>query len=335
MAAGLSRGPVPLTQHPCPPPKSRSSFPATTSWWSCSATVTSCCGWWRTRSTPTCSCGATRSASAGTTPTGWDASSTSWSCSSDGARSSTRPTWAAPSRWSRPTRSRRRSCRPRCCARPRAAACGPRPAARSATPTPSPATSSPSPSAPPAPASRTWPWPRRCRPSRPSQVSRIILTRPAVEAGERLGFLPGDMLAKVDPYLRPLYDALYDMLGPEGAKRLLDGETIEVAPLAYMRGRTLNDSFLILDEAQNTTPEQMKMFLTRIGFGQQGGRHRRRHPGRPGRRPQRPARAGEGPHRHRRPGLRPPHVEGRRPPPHRAGHRRRLRAGHPVMTARS
>ncbi len=99
------------------------------------------------------------------------------------------------------------------------------------------------------------------------QVSRIILTRPAVEAGERLGFLPGDMLAKVDPYLRPLYDALYDMLGPEGAKRLLDGETIEVAPLAYMRGRTLNDSFLILDEAQNTTPEQMKMFLTRIGFG--------------------------------------------------------------------
>ena len=99
------------------------------------------------------------------------------------------------------------------------------------------------------------------------QVSRIILTRPAVEAGERLGFLPGDLLAKVDPYLRPLYDALYDMLGPDGAKRLLDGDTIEVAPLAYMRGRTLNDSFLILDEAQNTTPEQMKMFLTRIGFG--------------------------------------------------------------------
>jgi phosphate starvation-inducible PhoH-like protein len=98
-------------------------------------------------------------------------------------------------------------------------------------------------------------------------VNRIILTRPAVEAGERLGFLPGDVLAKVDPYLRPLYDALYDMLGPEGAKRLLEGETIEVAPLAYMRGRTLNDSFLILDEAQNTTPEQMKMFLTRIGFG--------------------------------------------------------------------
>jgi len=99
------------------------------------------------------------------------------------------------------------------------------------------------------------------------QVDRIILTRPAVEAGERLGFLPGDLMAKVDPYLRPLYDALYDMLGPDGSKKLLEGDTIEVAPLAYMRGRTLNDSFLILDEAQNTTPEQMKMFLTRLGFG--------------------------------------------------------------------
>jgi phosphate starvation-inducible protein PhoH and related proteins len=99
------------------------------------------------------------------------------------------------------------------------------------------------------------------------QVHRIILTRPAVEAGEKLGFLPGDLLAKVDPYLRPLYDALYDMLEMEGAQRLLERGTIEVAPLAYMRGRTLNDSFIILDEAQNTTPEQMKMFLTRIGFG--------------------------------------------------------------------
>ena len=98
-------------------------------------------------------------------------------------------------------------------------------------------------------------------------VNRIILTRPAVEAGERLGFLPGDMLAKVDPYLRPLYDALYDMLEPEAVVRLMERGTIEVAPLAYMRGRTLNDSFIILDEAQNTTPEQMKMFLTRIGFG--------------------------------------------------------------------
>jgi phosphate starvation-inducible PhoH-like protein len=99
------------------------------------------------------------------------------------------------------------------------------------------------------------------------QVQRIILTRPAVEAGERLGFLPGDMMAKIDPYLRPLYDALYDMLEPEGAQRLLERQTIEVAPLAFMRGRTLNNSFIILDEAQNTTPEQMKMFLTRIGFG--------------------------------------------------------------------
>jgi len=98
-------------------------------------------------------------------------------------------------------------------------------------------------------------------------VNRIILTRPAVEAGERLGFLPGDLMAKVDPYLRPLYDALYDLLEPEGAQRLLDRGTIEVAPLAFMRGRTLNSSFIILDEAQNTTPEQMKMFLTRIGFG--------------------------------------------------------------------
>ncbi len=98
-------------------------------------------------------------------------------------------------------------------------------------------------------------------------VDRIILTRPAVEAGERLGFLPGDLMAKVDPYLRPLYDALYDMVEPEGAQRLFDRGTVEVAPLAFMRGRTLNASFIILDEAQNTTPEQMKMFLTRIGFG--------------------------------------------------------------------
>ncbi len=99
------------------------------------------------------------------------------------------------------------------------------------------------------------------------EINRIILTRPAVEAGERLGFLPGDVLAKVDPYLRPLYDALYDMLEPDAVSRLMERGTIEVAPLAFMRGRTLNDSFIILDEAQNTTPEQMKMFLTRLGFG--------------------------------------------------------------------
>jgi phosphate starvation-inducible PhoH-like protein len=99
------------------------------------------------------------------------------------------------------------------------------------------------------------------------EVDRIILTRPAVEAGERLGFLPGDLMAKVDPYLRPLWDALHDMVGTENGSKLLERGAVEVAPLAFMRGRTLNSSFIILDEAQNTTPEQMKMFLTRIGFG--------------------------------------------------------------------
>jgi phosphate starvation-inducible PhoH-like protein len=98
-------------------------------------------------------------------------------------------------------------------------------------------------------------------------VSRLILTRPAVEAGERLGFLPGDVAAKIDPYLRPLYDALYEMLEPEQFRRYVEQGTVEIAPLAFMRGRTLNDAFIILDEAQNTTPEQMKMFLTRLGFG--------------------------------------------------------------------
>ena len=99
------------------------------------------------------------------------------------------------------------------------------------------------------------------------QVSRIVLTRPAVEAGERLGFLPGDLAQKVDPYLRPLYDALYDLMGFDKVAKLFERQAIEVAPLAYMRGRTLNHAFIILDEAQNTTPEQMKMFLTRIGIG--------------------------------------------------------------------
>lgn len=102
---------------------------------------------------------------------------------------------------------------------------------------------------------------------RSKEVSRIVLTRPAVEAGERLGFLPGDLQSKIDPYLRPLYDALYDMLGADNCQRLIEKSTIEIAPLAYMRGRTLDDSFIILDEAQNTTPEQMKMFLTRLGQG--------------------------------------------------------------------
>jgi phosphate starvation-inducible protein PhoH and related proteins len=99
------------------------------------------------------------------------------------------------------------------------------------------------------------------------EVNRVILTRPAVEAGERLGFLPGDLMAKVDPYLRPLFDALHDMLDPEKVSQYIASGVIEIAPLAFMRGRTLNDSFVILDEAQNTTPEQMKMFLTRLGFG--------------------------------------------------------------------
>ncbi len=101
---------------------------------------------------------------------------------------------------------------------------------------------------------------------RNKEIERIILTRPAVEAGEKLGYLPGDLQNKIDPYLRPLYDALYEMLGPENYQRHLEKGTIEIAPLAYMRGRTLDDSFIILDEAQNTTPEQMKMFLTRLGF---------------------------------------------------------------------
>ena len=102
---------------------------------------------------------------------------------------------------------------------------------------------------------------------REKQVSRVILTRPAIEAGEKLGFLPGDLQSKIDPYLRPLYDALYEMLGVENYQRLVEKQVIEIAPLAYMRGRTLDDSFIILDEAQNATSEQMKMFLTRLGFG--------------------------------------------------------------------
>ena len=125
--------------------------------------------------------------------------------------------------------------------------------------------------------------------------------RPAVEAGEKLGFLPGDLTQKVDPYLRPLYDALYEMLGIEKVAKLIERNVIEIAPLAYMRGRTLNDSFVILDEAQNTTIEQMKMFLTRIGFGSRRGRHRRRDPDRPAApREIRPARRDRGAARRRR-----------------------------------
>jgi phosphate starvation-inducible PhoH-like protein len=119
---------------------------------------------------------------------------------------------------------------------------------------------------PPAPARPIWRWPAPWMPWK-ATVRRLVLVRPAVEAGERLGFLPGDMAQKIDPYLRPLYDALYEMLGFERVAKLIERNIIEVAPLAFMRGRTLNDSFIILDEAQNTTVEQMKMFLTRIGFG--------------------------------------------------------------------
>ena len=158
------------------------------------------------------------------------------------------------------------------------------------------------------------------------EVQRIILTRPAVEAGERLGFLPGDIQAKVDPYLRPLFDALYDMLDPERVNAYFERGMIEVAPLAFMRGRTLNDSFVILDEAQNTSPEQMKMFLTRLGFGSKmvvtGDITQIDLPTRPA------LRAGRGrrdPRRGRGHQLRPLRRRGRRPPQARAADRRRLR----------
>ena len=158
------------------------------------------------------------------------------------------------------------------------------------------------------------------------EINRIILTRPAVEAGERLGFLPGDILAKVDPYLRPLYDALYDMLEPEVVSRLMERGTIEVAPLAFMRGRTLNDSFIILDEAQNTTPEQMKMFLTRLGFGSKivvtGDVTQIDLP--EGRGRSRPPRGARHPRRHPRPRVRGARRPRRRPPQDRAGHRERV-----------
>ena len=135
------------------------------------------------------------------------------------------------------------------------------------TSTRSRSTTSSSASARPAPARPTWRWRRRWRSCSRSRSAGIILARPAVEAGEKLGFLPGDLQEKVNPYLRPLYDALYDMMELEKAERLIERGIIEVAPIAFMRGRTLNDAFVILDEAQNTTSEQMKMFLTRLGFG--------------------------------------------------------------------
>ena len=142
----------------------------------------------------------------------------------------------------------------------------PKPSTSAAIWKPSSATTWSSASARPAPAKPIWPWPWRISALITKQVARIILTRPAVEAGERLGFLPGTLQEKVDPYLRPLYDALYDMLESERVEKLLERNVIEVAPIAFMRGRTLNDSFIILDEAQNSTSEQMKMVLTRQGF---------------------------------------------------------------------
>ena len=181
----------------------------------------------------------------------------------------------------------------------------------------------------PARRSSRWRW-RRRRCSR-HEVNRIILTRPAVEAGERLGFLPGDLMAKVDPYLRPLFDALHDMLDPEKVSQHIERGVIEIAPLAFMRGRTLNDSFVILDEAQNTTPEQMKMFLTRLGFGSQDGRHRRHHAGRPAARAavgaDRGRRRARGDRGHRVRALR---RRGRRPPQARPADRRGLRRARPA-----
>ena len=158
------------------------------------------------------------------------------------------------------------------------------------------------------------------------EVNRIILTRPAVEAGERLGFLPGTLYEKIDPYLRPLYDALHDMVDPESIPKLIAAGTIEIAPLAFMRGRSLNDSFIILDEAQNTTPEQMKMFLTRLGLRVQDRGDRRRHPGRPAGRPgERPARGPGHPRRHPRHPLRPADQQRRGPAQAGREDRRRLR----------
>ena len=160
------------------------------------------------------------------------------------------------------------------------------------------------------------------------EVSRIILTRPAVEAGEKLGFLPGDLQTKVDPYLRPLYDGLFDLLGAETFQKLTEKQMIEVAPLAYMRGRTLDDAFIILDEAQNTSPEQMKMFLTRMGAGRRAISEWRRDPDRPaGQEPQRSGGcfAGAAGHRRHCPGVF--YRERRGPPPPGAADHQSLRPG--------
>ncbi len=168
------------------------------------------------------------------------------------------------------------------------------------------------------------------------EVNRIILTRPAVEAGERLGFLPGDLMAKIDPYLRPLFDALNDMMDPEKVAGYLERGVIEVAPLAFMRGRTLNDSFVILDEAQNTSPEQMKMFLTRLGFGSRMVDHRRRDADRPAARADvRPRDRQRHPARRRGRRLRALRRRGRRAPPPRPADRRGLRRVRGALRARA
>ena len=193
-------------------------------------------------------------------------SRSSSTCSSR-ATTSTPPASTASCRWSATTSARARCSPTTSCAAPRAARSAPSRPVRSATSTPS-SSNVITFGIGPAGTGKSWlAVAMAVKALQAKQVQRIILTRPAVEAGERLGFLPGDLMAKIDPYLRPLYDALYDMVEPEGAQRLLERQTVEVAPLAFMRGRTLNNSFIILDEAQNTTPEQMKMFLTRIGFG--------------------------------------------------------------------
>ena len=253
---------------PSRPPRSRSSSRATTSWWACSVNATSCCAWSRTRSPSRSTCAATRSPSPATSA---DAERVGrlfeelvvlleqgHELDRDGVGRSHRDGEGrrAPDRGAHHRGA---------CAGARRS--GRRPRGRSATSTPS-ATHTVTFGIGPAGTGKSYlAVALAVQALQAKEVNRIILTRPAVEAGERLGFLPGDLLAKVDPYLRPLYDALYDMLEPEVVARLMERGTIEVAPLAFMRGRTLNDSFIILDEAQNTTPEQMKMFLTRLGFG--------------------------------------------------------------------
>ena len=261
-------------------------------------------------------------------------SRSSSSCSS-AARGSTPRRSTAPSTWCRRRAALRGARPPRCCARPAAGRCARRPPARSATSTRSRPTRSPSASGRPAPASPTSPWRWRCRPCRPSRSNRIILTRPAVEAGERLGFLPGDLMAKVDPYLRPLYDALYDMLEPEGTQRLLDrghdrgrAARLHARPHAERQLRHPRRGAEHHARADEDVPHPHRLRL-------EGGRDRRRHPDRRAGRPLGARRARADARRRRGPRLRPPRPGRRRPPPDRAGHRVGLRAaGPPAPTGR-